>query len=170
MGENPEATTAKGIVMTVDEYFRLMGNLIVNLQSLEWALRAFLYNADSKPKDPGFSKNIYDFKVGDCVEENAFTNFDTLGQLVDKYNGIVGSKDSTLCVDRGIVDIRDALAHGRIASESPSPNKPQKLVKYTKPKDGKVYVTHYITMTEDWFNKHIKLVFENTLRVQKANK
>jgi hypothetical protein len=33
--------------MTNDEYFRLMGTLVVNLQSLEFALRGFLYNEET---------------------------------------------------------------------------------------------------------------------------
>lgn len=157
--------------MQMDEYYQLMGTLVANLQSLEFALRAFLYNKESgpKPANPEFGKNIYDFKVGDCVEETAFTNHDTLGQLIDKYNEIVKSKDSTVCVDRGIVDIRNALAHGRIASESPAPEVPLKLIKYGKPQNGQVCVTHYVTLTKDWFDKQIKLVHDNIFHVKKAN-
>lgn len=157
--------------MTVDEYFQLMGTVLVNLQSLEFALRAFLYNKEVGPKsaNPEFEKTIYDFKEGDCVEENAFTNFDTLTELIKKYNDEIASVDKTLCTDEKIVCIRDALAHGRVASESPSTKALQKLVKYDKPKNGRVHVTHCIMLTKDWFGHQIHLVYENIKRVAKAN-
>jgi restriction endonuclease S subunit len=171
MGKDQKRTTTDGMVMTNDEYCLLMGKLVVNLQSLEFALRAFLYNKENSEKstNPEFGKNIYDFKAGDCVEENAFTNYDPLGRLIDNYNGIVKSKNSTLCIDKNIVDIRDTIAHGRIACESPSSETPQKLIKYSKPQNGKVCVTHCITLTKDWFDKHIHLVYESIQRVRKAN-
>ena len=154
----------------IEQYELWMGALIANLQSLECILRFFLYKKEIGSGNSDFAKKIYYFKEGDFVEENAFTNFDTLGQLIDKYNGIVGARDNTLCVDRDIVDIRDALAHGRIASESPSLSAPQKLVKYTKPKKGHVRVTHCVTLTKEWLDKQINLVGKNILRVQEANR
>lgn len=158
--------------MNKDEYFRLMGNLVVNLQSLEFALRACLHNKDISPKQQKskFDKKIYDFKERDEVEENAFTNYDTLGQLIEKYNRIVESIDSSLCIDKErIVNVRDALAHGRIAGESPSADAPQKLIKYDKPSNGKVRVINCFTMTKDWFDEQVRLIFENVQRVVKAN-
>jgi len=155
----------------LNESFQRMGKLVVHLQSLEFALRAFLYNKETgpKPTNPDFAKKIYDFNAGDYVDENAFTNYDTLGELIGKYNKIVALTDSTLCVDKNIVDIRDALAHGRISSESPSFMEPQKLVKYDKPQNGQVRVTHCITLKKEWFDENIKLVHENILHVSEAN-
>ncbi|MCJ7729666.1 MAG: hypothetical protein MUO27_07300 [Sedimentisphaerales bacterium] len=150
-------------------HMKKMGHLVVHLQSLEFALRAFLYNRESISKQQGPPAFLENIKEGDCVEVNAFTNYDTLGELIRKYNEMVALTHPALCVDKNIVDIRDALAHGRIASTSPSPQAPQKLVKYAKPKDGQVHVTHCFTLTKDWFDKQIKLVLENILHIQKAN-
>jgi hypothetical protein len=158
--------------MTIDEYFRFMGNLVVNLQSLEFAIRAYLHNenARSKQQRSEFGEKIYDFKEGDEVEENTFTNYDTLGQLIDKYNKIVELTDSSLCIDKErIVSVRDALAHGRTASESPSADAPQKLIKYDKPVNGKVRITHCDTLDESWFREKIRLVMESIKHVVQAN-
>jgi hypothetical protein len=149
-----------------------MGILVANLQSLEFAIRSYLYNKDihSKQQKSEFDKKIYDFKEGDEVEENAFTNYDTLGELIGKYNRVVESIDTSLCIDKErIVNVRDALAHGRIARESPSAHMPQKLIKYDKPSNGKVRVTHCFAMTKDWFGEQIRLVRENVQRIVRAN-
>ena len=104
-----------------------MGTLVVNLQSLEFAPRAFLSNHESgwqQQAEPAFLENI---KEGGPVEENAFTNWDQLGELIRKYNEIVDSTNPEFSVDADLKNTPDALAHGRIASRSPSPDEPQKL-------------------------------------------
>jgi hypothetical protein len=169
VGENTKATNVKEIIMTTDEHFLLMGKLVVNLQSLEYALRGFLYNEGNgwrtDPNPPEFLENI---NKEDLVSENAFTNYDTLGTLISKYNGIIKKRDQRLCVDEELVNLRDALVHGRIAKKTPSPSEPCMLVKYDKPQNDKVRVTHCITLTKDWFDKQIRFVSENVHRVAKA--
>jgi hypothetical protein len=147
-----------------------MGTLVVNLQSLEFALRAFLHNDEigwqKKETQPEFLEGIAE---GDEVPDNAFTNFDTLGQLIEKYNKLVGSTNSEFSVDADLKNTRDALAHGRIASRSPSHDEPQKLVKYDKPSNGKVSVSHCVVLSKGWFDKEIKRIYEAVQKVSKAN-
>jgi hypothetical protein len=47
-----------------------------------------------------------------------------------KYNGLVESVSSDLCVDSQLVNLRDALAHGRVSSNVPQP--PLRLLKFDK--------------------------------------
>jgi len=146
-----------------------MGQLVVNMQSLEFALRAFLYNNEKEWKktdtEPEFLKKI---KEGDMVPENAFTNYDTLGKLIDKYNQIIKPTHSALCVDVDIQHLRDALAHGRVASKSPSPEVPQELVKYSNPKYGPIKVTHCLILDGQWFNEQIKRTYTNINKVYQS--
>jgi hypothetical protein len=148
---------------------RLMGTLIVNLQSLEFALRGFLYNCEIGWANKSGADFLGNIEEGQQLEENAFTNYDTLAKLIEKYNSSIRSRDPSLEVDSNIVRIRDALAHGRIASDSPDPSEPNKLVKYDRPKDGYVRVTDCCTLTKEWFDQNIHLVCEDIRRIAKAN-
>ena len=74
--------------MDMDKHALALGKLVGNFQSLEFALRAFLLNdevAAGKVILP--SANLNDMNEGDIVRLNAFTNYDNLGQLIDRYNG-----------------------------------------------------------------------------------
>jgi len=149
----------------IPEHVQWMGMLVVNLQSLEFALRAFLYNDEKGWENDDGPDFLDDLREGQELEENAFTNFDTLGKLIDKYNNRIRSRSSDLEVDTDIARIRDALAHGRIASRSPSPNQPLRLVKYDKPVKGVVRVTDYCILTKGWFDQMSELVATNAEKV-----
>jgi hypothetical protein len=146
-----------------------MGTLVVNLQSLEFALRGFLHNWETGWANQGGPSFLENITEGQQLEENAFTNYDTLRELIDKYNSKVRPTNPDLEVDPGITCIRDALAHGRIASQSPLANVPQRLVKYDRPKDGLVRVTDCYTLTKEWFDEKIKWAYESIKKVSEAN-
>lgn len=109
--------------MNMNRDAQLLGELVSNLLSLELVLR--------------LSKvNHFSLKIGNIVDENEFTNDDTLVQLIDKYNDYVKSYDPALIIDKSLVSTRDALAHGRIVrsrSEGSS-----RLLKFDKPDNGRV--------------------------------
>ena len=153
----------------VSDYARSMGKVIVNLQSLEFPLRAFLYGHTTRWRsgtEPDFLDSI---AKGETVRENTFTNYDSLRQLVTKYNSIVRAKDSSLQVDEEVIRVRDALAHGRIACASRSSTEP-KLVKYGKPKNGCVNVTDCYLLTNAWLKEKIGLAYESINKVEQAIK
>jgi hypothetical protein len=130
--------------VNLEEYTFALGKLMVNLHSLEFALRAFLWN-----REGGSSWRFLDgLRQGDTVPENAFTSYDTLGQLIAKYNAFVAPLSSNLCVDSDLVSLRDALAHGWVASNAPEP--PLRLLKFGKPSGGTATVMHSILMEEGW--------------------
>ena len=138
------------------------------MQSLEFALRAFLVNYEiaSGGTFPQ-STNLYDMNEGDIVPENAFTNYDTLRQLIKKYNNNPRILSAGLIIDETLVDIRDAIAHGRVSAATPSSS--LKLLKFDKQKNNQVKVTFSVTMTNEWFGEQTKRVYNAVLKVSEAN-
>ncbi len=151
-----------------DKYALWLGELVSNFQSLEFSLRAFLINAEigSGSSFPQ-SANLLDMNEGDTVSENAFTNYDTLGQLIQKYNSHPKILSAGLTIDNTLVAVRDAVAHGRISAATPSSI--LKLLKFDKPKNNQVKVTFSVSMTKEWFAEQIKRVYKTVLRVYEAN-
>lgn len=145
-----------------------MGSLIVNLQSLELAFRGFLYNCEMGWTRQRGSRFIDDMAEGQQLEENAFTNYDTLRELIKKFNKEVQSRHLNIQVDPAIARIRDSLAHGRIASLSPSLDEPLRLVKYSKPSNNRVDVTDYHVLTGKWFDEQTEMVGKSIQSVVEA--
>ena len=104
---------------------------------------------------------------GDIVPENAFTNYDTLGQLINKYNSNSRISSVGFGIDETLVDIRDAIAHRRVSAATYSGT--LKLLKFDKPKNGQVKVTFSASLTEKWFAEQIKRVYGAVLKVNEAN-
>jgi len=151
-----------------DKYALNLGKLVGNIQSLEFVLRAFLIN-DEIASGALFaqSANLQDMNVGDIVPENAFTNYDTLGQLIRKYNSHPRIISASLDIDETLVDIRDAIAHGRVSATTPSSS--LRLLKFDKPKNHQVKVTFSVLMTKEWFGEQISRFHSAILRVSEAN-
>ena len=72
------------------------------------------------------------------VQETHLTNYDSLEQLIDKYNNVVNPANSLFLLDRTVVEIRDALAHGRVMSRTSNP--PLRIFKFNRPNRGNVDV------------------------------
>jgi len=65
--------------MEPDKHPLNLGKLLVNFQSLEFILRAFLYEKDKRGKPKPLAKDKFTLdaiKKGDILEDNAFTNYD----------------------------------------------------------------------------------------------
>jgi hypothetical protein len=102
--------------------------------------------------------------VGDTVAETPLTDWSSLGVLIDRYNAAMGPK-SSLRVSRTVVDLRDALAHGRMfmASMQDVPI----LIKFEKPSGGHTRVTFRASGT-GWLDQAIQDVHAETAKVQAA--
>ena len=136
-----------------------LGTLVNNIQALETVIRGCLFK-DELIK--GISTQLEKgtkLERGEIVHENAFTNWDTLSELIKKYNKLSASKG--LEVDETLVEIRDALAHGRTIAYQPDGI--YQLVRFKKPKNGKVEVEFSVSLTEEWFSKAIRR-FYNAFR------
>jgi hypothetical protein len=130
---------------------------------LEFALRAFLYehNKDREPEVKLDSLNECD-----RVEVNSLTNYDTLGILVDKFNEIVLHKHPEALLDRKlVVDLRDALVHGRIFILDPTVTVSNTLLKFDVPVDGNVHVSMKVVMDKPWFKAKVRFLIEQVKKV-----
>lgn len=151
-----------------DKHALRLGKLVANFHSLEFVLRAFLLNAEGPSKSSVLqSTDLNALIEGETVPENAFTNYDTLGDLMDKYNNNPKIVSAKLTINKDLVRIRDAIAHGRVSGSTPSST--LNLLKFDKPEKGKVKVTFSILMTKEWFSEQVTRVYKAILRVNEAN-
>jgi hypothetical protein len=137
--------------MTIDEYAANLGKLVSNLQSLEFALRAYI----AKMREPHYNPNmpaLDSLTVGQLVPENAFTNYDSLGELIGKFNELRPND----AIDLTLVDLRDAIAHGRVSAPVPAPH--FRILKFARPKNGSTTVTFSEGLTSEWFRVQIQKV------------
>jgi hypothetical protein len=130
-----------------------LGSLVSNFQGLELLLRAFLLDqVGAAPIGLPHGQDFYSAPVGSTVPVCPLTNYDSLGKLIEKFNEIADAQGKAK-LDPTLVDIRDALAHGRIAALSEG--KPMRLVKYSRPLEPKkttVRVTFYAELNDKWFS------------------
>jgi len=153
------------IQMTQDEHARYLGKLVANFQSLEFILRAFLQQLPTAPPvGLAHGTDIYSFPVGREVPENELTNFDSLGQLVKKFNSEMKRRGLNE-IDEHLIAVRDALAHGRVSAANP--NDEMRLLKFSKPKNGRVRVEFNEVMSAAWFKGQLIRVHEAILAVQR---
>ena len=154
-----------------DNYLRDLGKVIGNLHSLELMLRLFLHNVELKRYgSPPPEVSLDEIKVGDFIQENYFVNYDSLGDLVNKYNDIITSRGSSeLSVDETTVKLRDAFAHGRVLGSQPSP--PFKLYKFGRPsRKCRVKVQRIANLTEKELAEYIRHVLNQIKKVEEACK
>ena len=162
--QEPDPATVQA---QLDCHSRALGKLIANLLSLEFIIRAFLFESDRlRTGEVPQGGSLAGLQVGASVPEDPMTSYKSLGPLVEMYNAHVVAVDSALRVDAGLKDLRDALAHGRVFGVSPLG--PLHLVKFGRPSCGRVRVTHAFVMTGEWFRGQIKRVGDEVRKVQQA--
>lgn len=137
-----------------------MGRVTSNLLSLEFLLRLFLYDAVG-PQSQG--AQMFDLPVGSSTPENPLTNYDTLGQLIEKVNEVLEKRNLPDRIDASLVQVRDGFAHGRVLSKFP--NGPWRLVKFSKPVKGTVKVETAFDLTDGWLTGQIKRTFAELEKV-----
>src|SRR5258708_31368257 len=139
--------------MDLSEHATLMGKLLLSFQCLEAALRAFVYEQRDPPHEPlAPGTDLDTMTFGDVVPENAITRWDSLTHLIKRYNRAIS--DGQLAVDPSLVDLRDALAHGRMAASLSDRN--FRLIKFTPPYAGRVEVGSRQDVSKDWTEKQIR--------------
>lgn len=143
--------------MALDTHVQGLGKLLGNFHSLEFTLRLYLYKLPSAPSSGVlYGTDIYSFPVGTELNECAITNYDSLGDLIDKYNKEMKAR-GVAALDQEIVEIRNALAHGRVSAKNM--DKPLRLLKFSKPnKSGRVCITFNEELSEVWFTTQIERV------------
>jgi len=144
-----------------------LGKLVANLHSLECLLRAYLLAIAQKSGSTRIGPDYWNLNAGDSVAEDEFTNYDTLGTLIVKFNADVSTRDASLALDSKVVDIRDLIAHGRVASANADLSE-LKIVKFGPPRNGVAIVSDCAVMNDAWFRKCINLVVEQVQRAHSA--
>lgn len=129
-----------------------VGMLIGNLQSLEFCTRAAVARM-SRVRWGGLNA----MQPCQLVPEDPMTNYDQLGTVLQKFNGLASAKFQ-LDVEK-IVDLRDQLAHGRVSAITP--DFPLTLLKFGIPAKGMVRVLARIEMTEAWFAQQRRFVYDS---------
>ncbi len=144
--------------MTLEEHASNLGKLITNLQGLELALRQFLCRLNNEA--------ISVPSVGEkTVLEDHLTNYYPLGTLIKKYNEVVRAEYPHFIVDNSVVELRDALAHGRLVSTSNPPQPPQRIFKFSRPKNGTVDLVFDEIMDDAWFKKWLGITHDQIDKV-----
>ncbi|MFT4120560.1 hypothetical protein [Bradyrhizobium sp.] len=120
----------------------------MNLQAIETAIRAFLQCRDGQdlvfPR-PGEAE----------VDETWLTKFAYFGPLVSEFNDSLdaGFEQENFTLDKKIVDLRNAFAHGRLFTDFEK--FPARLWKFgTKNSNGKILVEFSELLTPEWLLKN----------------
>jgi hypothetical protein len=151
--------------MDLREHATMMGKLLVSFQCLEYALRAYLYERRDPPHEPlAPGTDLDTMTFGDVLPENAITRWDSLTYLIKRYNRAIS--DGQLAVDLSLVDLRDALAHGRMAASLSEGN--LALIKFTRPYAGRVEVGFREELSKEWMENQIKRVLAECEKVGRA--
>ena len=149
--------------MNTEEYAALLGKIFMNIRSIEFAMRLALYKHKSKPYQPflkGFNLNT--LTLGDDAPENSLTDFSSLKELIDRYNTEIANGNQTPPIDPNLIELRDALAHGRISTNTLE--SPLKLLKFDKPHNKKVRVAFAQDLTQDWLKKQLRWTCDELLK------
>jgi len=144
--------------MKLESYREQLGGVVGNLHSLEFVLRAFLQQLPSaRPFGLPHGTDIYNSPVGTELPENELTNYDSLNVLIERFNKEMALR-GLQGVDPSIVDLRDALAHGRVSAASPESH--LRLLKFDRPINGRVRVTFNAELDEAWFKDQTKRTYQ----------
>ena len=142
--------------MTHDEHALRLGMVVANFQTLEHLIRLFLCEANNQ-------KIIFptagDFPIKCTYETNDYP----LNKLIDDYNTSVGSE---FAVDKMVIDIRDAIAHGRISSRSKS--FPIRLMKPSRHGKDAEMVDELVfdeLLTVEWFERTLSNIRDQISKV-----
>jgi hypothetical protein len=110
--------------------------------SLEFLIRGCLFKKEGQENTV---PNLTKIQEGQLIPKNALTNYDNLGQIIQKFNK---HSDIVYKIDQQkILRLRDGIAHGRILSDAPDAI--NKLLKFSKPKNNDVEVEIAIELTDN---------------------
>jgi hypothetical protein len=152
-----------------DPFALRLGRLLNSFQSLEFAIRAFLFN---HRHDQAFHSDfnlraLEQTPIGDWVPVNALTDYKTLEKLITTFNSHHRAVALGVAVDASVVAIRDALAHGRVYSHRGGD--PMRLLKFGREIGGKVPVEFSEELSMEWLDKQVQRVQTEMHRVLSAN-
>jgi hypothetical protein len=146
-----------------------VGKLVANLQSLEFLIREYLYAKADPPHTPlPVGTDLSLLLPRTKVPINALTDYSSLAHLIARFNASIAPLDPSLVLDPTIVEIRDALAHGRISAPVTSPH--LGILKFSRPTKAStsVSVTVAAEMDDAWFKTQLSRVLAELKKAAKA--
>lgn len=153
-----------GDIEYLDRYALALGKLVGNLSSLESAVRIALHYLNVPADDRAPTFGLSDVAVGDTVLLTSVSKWASLGGLIADFNGHHRDSRPDLLLDEGIVDIRNAFAHGMVSAESTT--SPLILLKFGSASGDRVPITAKYTLTEIWMADQVKRVYVAIDKVQ----
>ena len=138
------------------EHAQRVGWLMGQLQSTEFMLRWWLTKHQGRDV-------VLPRYVGDTLAETPITDYRSLGALIASYNSQLKKEEAKFRVDDAIVDVRDALAHGRILAVGGEKN--LTLFRFERPENGKVRTQAITELSEDQLVTDIELAEAQFKRV-----
>jgi hypothetical protein len=139
-----------------------VGKIVGNLHSLELLLRLFLCEAKGE---------IIEFPKSQAgtMPETHLTNFMSLGDLIKSYNATLSATEKAHSVDPTVVQVRDAIAHGRLTSLSGT--FPLTLYKFGRPDAQKMVPIEFAEqITEQWLDGRRHLILDQIRKVHECGK
>lgn len=134
-------------------HYEKLGRLLAAYHQLEVGLRLYLLILDEQSGAIQPPIDYVKLKQGEEVVEDRMTNYASLGDLVTAYNrSIKQHSDLHLQVDSEVVPVRDLVAHGRVLTSGHS-MKNLKIIKFSRPEDGKVRVERAAAFNDKWYNR-----------------
>ena len=135
--------------------------------ALEASLRAYLYSVQDPPHAPLPTGFVFpQIKAGDVLPVNALTDYASLGELITRFNRRVAASHPTLVVDPSLVELRDALAHGRVLG--PIGASRSSLFKFARPNGSTVVATFVAELNEAWFHAQVERVAVEVAKVARV--
>jgi hypothetical protein len=133
--------------LTVDDYNKGIGAIIMNLQALESIIRFFFFRRNGE-KNP-FPKP----KESEVVPNSSLVTHQQLKKWIRKYNGCLSKEEVTkYSISEDIIEVRDALAHGRLVAPDP-PELPYTLWNFGQPSNGQVEIRFCEVLTAEWLEQ-----------------
>jgi hypothetical protein len=132
--------------MVADTYALAIGRVVLDLYSLERALRSYLERIDTSISEAEEGPSVM---VGEMLSSSVATNHDALGMLIEKFNRAAdASGHGDLMVDTSVADIGAALTTGRIWGRDSQP--PLRIVQFSVPTHGLVRCTSTELVDQEW--------------------
>jgi hypothetical protein len=157
------------------KYPTTLGKLTINLHSLEVKIRLFLLICDiGNEEATKYAQNLRTLKIHQEVDTNPFTNYDTLKELIEKYNKqILSYSFNGLTISKDLWKLRNALAHGRAFKIEPSTkDTPLTLLKFSGTDKNKTKcktkVDFLEVMTQAWLDEKTNWVLQEYNKVIEA--
>jgi hypothetical protein len=146
------------VVMDWKDHMHQVGGIVTNPQALETVLRYFLLRLNGQKLE--FPK------PGDAdAAENMLTSYEFLGELADSYNNALKDTEKQFAVNREVVTIRDAFAHGRLLTNTSAQDPPYRLWKFGRAKNGRVPIEFSQELTLEWLTAKTNMIEKEKQKV-----